>query len=601
MLTPSPVHAAIHLGSSMAPKAKAKAKHRRAPSTAVSGSAARNDRQKKRREAVHLLNGLADEVGCEKVSVKSASATVEVLVGKLDPRCQDAGRPARLRSAVEAYLANGGTFSVPLLASPDGGDLAAEPCDDDGDAPAPVLRHRLLAPGFRLKSKAFMLTYNSRAFAEATWSKFLLWVRNKRQSLGARRWAACIELSEQAAAASDGMTKVFHLHAYLWWTDGQGIRRRNTDDLLFEGVRPRVDVCTCTAAKGRSLRVAAAHGLWYVAVLKSGTVFSETNFVAWRDYVPLAAWYRSLWDAHKLSNGAYAAYSRQLRSGHADRKRDIAELECDERREAASNHVAKAQARLKAAGVIKPARSFPEVDAFLECFRDETLCRRPILAIVGGSNLGKSLLAADILDRVGAALGFNKFLEVTVEHDSFLDLTDLDVRVHSGILLDGIGDVKVLKDAREVLQGRAKMCKAGRSPTMRFASLYTLSRKAVTATFDLGAANLRMFKTDHWLSNPKNVIMLHLAVEAWGAPIPPTEAAPPQRPEASMATWTADDVKDFVQSRDLSGPAAVLFASGVNGSDLLALDEDSLVKDVRLTPFAARKVLAARDGFLAGR
>ena len=49
----------------------------------------------------------------------------------------------------------------------------------------------------------------------------------------------------------------------LWWTDGVGFQRKNTDDLVFDGVRPRVDVCTCQATKGRPLRLAAAQGLWY--------------------------------------------------------------------------------------------------------------------------------------------------------------------------------------------------------------------------------------------------------------------------------------------------------------------------------------------------
>ena len=44
----------------------------------------------------------------------------------------------------------------------------------------------------------------------------------------------------------------------FWWTDGIGLRRRNTDDLVFDSVRPRVDVCTCQAAKGRPLRLARA-------------------------------------------------------------------------------------------------------------------------------------------------------------------------------------------------------------------------------------------------------------------------------------------------------------------------------------------------------
>ena len=576
----------------MAPKAKAK-----------TGTAARNARNMGRRDAVRLLNALAGEVGFRKLRVKSAAKDVEAFVRKLDPRCQDAGRPERLRRAVEAYLGNGGSFSAPLLALPCGvppASVLEAPDGEDGDAPPPLTRHRLLDTGFQLNSKAFMVTYNSRSFTETTWLSFLGWLREKRRSLGARRWAACLEVSEQTSSAAGAVcaTKVFHTHAYLWWTDGQGLRRRNTDDLVFDGVRPRVDVCTCTATKSRPLRLAAAQGLWYVAVMKSGAVSSATNFVAWRDYVPRADWFRSVWDAHKLSNAMYAAYSRQLRSGHSDRKRDLAELECDEQRQAVLDHVSKEQARLKAAGVIKPVRAFPEADAFLDCFRDELRCRRPILAIVGGTNLGKSVLAADILDRVGAVLGFKEFLEVTVEDDSFLDLTDFDVRAHCGVLFDGIGDVKVLKDAREVLQGRPKKCKTGRSPTMRFSSIFTLCRKAVVATFDLSAANLRMLQTDHWLSNPKNVIQLHLTAPAWDSSSP-AAVAPPQRPEVSMAAWSADEVVTFVKGRDVAGPAAVLGASGVNGSDLLAIDQDALVRDVRLTPFGARKVLKARDEFLA--
>ena len=66
-----------------------------------------------------------------------------------------------------------------------------------------------------------------------------------------------------------------------------------------------------------------------------------------------------------------------------------------------------------------------------------------------------------------------------------------------------------------------------------------------------------------------------------------------------MAAWSADEVVTFVKGRDLVGPAAVLGASGVNGSDLLAIDQDALVRDVRLTPLGARKVLKARDEFLA--
>ena len=68
----------------------------------------------------------------------------------------------------------------------------------------------------------------------------------------------------------------------------------------------------------------------------------------------------------------------------------------------------------------------------------------------------------------------------------------------------------------------------------------------------------------------------------------------------SDGRMTADGVVSFAHSRDLVGPAAALFASSVNGGDLLTLTQDILVKDVRLTPFAARKVVAACDAPLVG-
>ena len=45
-----------------------------------------------------------------------------------------------------------------------------------------------------------------------------------------------------------------------------------------------------------------------------------------------------------------------------------------------------------------------------------------------------------------------------------------------------------------------------------YAYKYTLSRRAVVATFDLSAENLEAFTEDHWLSNDRNVIVLRLTM-----------------------------------------------------------------------------------------
>ena len=145
-----------------------------------------NNRQAQRRAAVRLLNELATEVGVPKVSVKAGSENVLTMVRALDRRCSDSDRSERLRAVLESYVQNGGQLPVKLRPQPEAGDNAQ---------PAPVLlqRHRVLDEGFRLQSKAFMLTFNSKEFTAGTWQPFRTWVKAKARKLHARHWAACLE------------------------------------------------------------------------------------------------------------------------------------------------------------------------------------------------------------------------------------------------------------------------------------------------------------------------------------------------------------------------------------------------------------------------
>ena len=131
-------------------------------------------------------------------------------------------------------------------------------------------------------------------------------------------------------------------------------------------------------------------------------------------------------------------------------------------------------------GKVKCVREFAVVDEFVQLFAGQPRFRHPILAIVGGTNLGKSMLAAHVLNKVAEALAFpaapteeasvaTPFLEVTVEDSTQLDLSDFDVCTHAGVLLDGVGDTLFLKRNREALQGRPKVCKGGKSGTMMYA------------------------------------------------------------------------------------------------------------------------------------
>ena len=92
-----------------------------------------------------------------------------------------------------------------------------------------------------------------------------------------------------------------------------------------------------------------------------------------------------------------------------------------------------------------------------------------------------------------------------------------------GILLDGVGDALILKGNRESLQGRAKLCKGAQSATNMYSYVYTLHKRGIVATFDMSARNLDALRTDHWLSNSKNIIQLFLEERAFREPEPELE------------------------------------------------------------------------------
>ena len=120
----------------------------------------------------------------------------------------------------------------------------------------------------------------------------------------------------------------------------------------------------------------------------------------------------------------------------------------------------------------------------------------------------------------------------------------------------------------------------------------------MVATCDLSARNLSIFKFDHWLADPRNVIQLHLTSPAWEADAD-AHRAPTSRAE-QMRSWTVAETARFLEGHDLAGPAELMRRSGVNGADLLLLPQRKLCTDVLLTPLAARKVVAARDAFVSG-
>ena len=174
-------------------KAKAKAK-------AVAEAVARkNARRDCRRAAATALNDLARECHVPEGGLLQdrdpSSQDVEAIVRLLQRRIQTDSQLDRLRAAAEQFLANGGVFEAPLL-------------QDEAGPPA-VRMHRVLEPTFLLQSKAFMLTYNSSEITRSSWQPFRNFMASLQRQLGARGWAACLEVSTKAAS---GQGERLHAH-----------------------------------------------------------------------------------------------------------------------------------------------------------------------------------------------------------------------------------------------------------------------------------------------------------------------------------------------------------------------------------------------------
>ena len=403
----------------------------------------------------------------------------------------------------------------------------------------------------RVQASAVELTYNGSedflstdpCVLEALWARFLVFVKSLVQEKRVQYWTAKMEQSLNAAQPR------VHLHLYLSMPKGKKLDVV-LPTLAFENNRPHIETNT---AHGKAYLPAMRQGHFYNWAWKHGSLHRAANYTpraqgeatsdTQGDYTILGAWLDNLRSAQKIDDDLFLKYACQIRKGFAARLRDVQAAQRYEKEAAIRDAVATAQAQL--APMVRDRCDFDEIDEFKRMVLG-TAFRRPMLAIIGASGLGKSMLGAAVLREFGP-----EFLELTVEDNEHLDMSDFDYARHSGLLLDGVGDVLFLKKNREALQGRAKACKGGMSATMLYSYPFTLVNKPVIATFDLSAKNLQLFDNDHWLSQRWNVIPLFLKHPAFqsssvkrGAPSSPAPGAalraavlqsPPRPPAAKEA------------------------------------------------------------------
>ena len=307
------------------------------------------------------------------------------------------------------------------------------------------------------------------------------------ETLGAIGWSVTLERSLKTDK---------HVHGHLYIHLRKAFHRkgpRALDCFSFQGVCPHLEKNT---AKGNAYKGAVKYGHFYVFVDKIVSLFSDADFKPFEDYGVEGWWLDNLVKQGKLDRETYLSWAARVTVGFQRRLVDVRAAQRFEREAAVEQAVLEASDALTSQ--VLPMKLFAQVEKFIDQFRSWTLLRRPMLVIVGGTNLGKSLLAADILkNRIGPLVGAKQYLEVTVEDNEVLDLADFDRRSHAGVILDGVGDALILKRNRESLQGRPKVTKGAKSATNVYAYSYTFTRRAVIATLDLSAANIQALRTDH--------------------------------------------------------------------------------------------------------
>ena len=88
--------------------------------------------------------------------------------------------------------------------------------------------------------------------------------------------------------------------------------------------------------------------------------------------------------------------------------------------------------------------------------------------------------------------------------------------------------------------------------------------------------------------------MLRLATPAWEGAAGVDRSDVRTTPEEIVAAYSTKDLRTALEAQDMIGPAAELFKQGVDGADFMNFTETTLVNDVKVTPFLAKKLLRTR-------
>ena len=494
-----------------------------------------------RKRAVHSFNEMAEEVGVDLLPSRPSSFQVTefwvAVCGASSPEHAEA-----LKTARTMWLEHHGGGDLPEDVLP------KEDNDDDSQSGASDIidYHRNLPEtnrvgaarkkAFRLKSRAFLLTFNSRHFndSQKLWMEFLAWIHDRAKVHFATQWSSAMERSLHSS--DEGRV---HLHVYFSWVGpgAQGVDHRTTDEWVFAGVRPRVDVNSETRGPSYWLK-ATQRGHFYCSVHKKGAIYTATNYPPWEgSWVPDTAWVVSLHRQQRLDHDAYLHLSARLGDGHDRRKASIEAVRATEATYAFQEERAWARRQLLAKALpFKPL--CPEIEGWLMSF-EELEERYRMLVLHGPSRTGKSRLAHSLF-------GFDRTLVVDVQHAEHPDMHGFRRHHHVAVLLDEVADPSFIVNNKKLLQAHVDGAILGQSATQMFTYEVFLWRVPIILTtnnWDLSGLSVAELDWVH-----SNCVAVHVDTTVYEStrqpqtqvqvqprpqPVPPPQQVP--RPEVSAA------------------------------------------------------------------
>lgn len=317
------------------------------------------------------------------------------------------------------------------------------------------------SPGFRIRAKAVLLTYQSLVDVPQ-WRHLADYVHSKLPAWAAKHWCTTLERCENGR---------LHAHLMLQFQQEQD---RSSRSFQFEGLMPNVSANDYLneGIGGRNPQQSMDRGFFYVFACKRGTVVDPVhgecvlgNYMpAWVSqpgvfkYRVVGKWPEALWKHYKLDDAMYEKYIFLARDGVQPRKRNLeackAWAEAKEEEEEMEQVVKRIRGN---ANLYQPFPEVPAVAEWLTCFGKDML-RYPLLILQGASATGKTEFAKSL---------FRQPLELKVGNSEVFPSKMVEFKrgVHDALILDDVRDLDFWSSAKR--NSRASMIVALSLPPPR--------------------------------------------------------------------------------------------------------------------------------------